>query len=189
MSQATDEISIRRRPAGIPGGTFVALLLVAFLYAGLRVARRPRLVAMGTPAPAFTLERYGGGRISLDELRGKVVLVNFWATWCPPCAEEMPTLLRMAHEYESQGLVLLAVNKDEEETAKAAVGVFVANRVPDIASHVVFADARMVTNYRIVSLPTSYFIGKDGMVLDAQAGYLPERTLRGKIESALRANQ
>ncbi len=175
MSQTADEISVRRRPAGIPGGVFVALLLVAFLYAGLRVARRPHLV--------------GKGRISLDELRGKVVLLNFWATWCPPCVEEMPTLLKVAREYESRGFVLLAVNKDEAESAKAAVGVFVANRIPDLASHVVFADARMATNYRVQMLPTSYFIGRDGMVLDAQGGFLPESTLRKKIESALRANQ
>jgi thiol-disulfide isomerase/thioredoxin len=189
MSQTADEISVRRKPAGIPSGVFVALLLVAFLYAGLRVARRPHLVGKGALAPSFTLEKYGGGRISLDELRGKVVLINFWATWCPPCVEEMPTLVKVAREYESQGLVLLAVNKDEAESAKAAVGVFVANRIPDLASHVVFADARMATNYRVQSLPTSYFIGRDGMVLDAQSGYLQERSLRKKIESALRANQ
>ncbi len=189
MSQTADEISVRRKPAGIPGGVFVALILVAFLYGGLRVARRPHLVGKGALAPSFTLERYGGGRISLDELRGKVVLLNFWATWCPPCVEEMPSLLKVAREYESQGFVLLAVNKDEAESAKAAVGVFIANRVPDLASHVVFADARMAINYRIQSLPTSYFIGRDGMVLDAQAGYLPERTLRKKIESALSTNQ
>src|SRR5229473_3213708 len=101
----------------------------------------------------------------------------------------MPSLLKVVREYESQGFVLLAVNKDEAGSAKAAVGVFIANRVPDLASHVVFADARMAINYRIQSLPTSYFIGRDGMVLDAQAGYLPERTLRKKIESALSTNQ
>jgi thiol-disulfide isomerase/thioredoxin len=188
MSQTADEISIRRKPAGIPGGVFIALLLVAFLYAGLRVARRPHLVGRGALAPSFTLEKYGGGLISLDELRGKVVLLNFWATWCPPCVEEMPTLLKVAREYESQGLVLLAVN-NEAEDAKAAVGVFLANRLPDLATHVAFADARMTTNYRVQMLPTSYFIGRDGMVLDAQGGLLQERTLRKKIESALRANQ
>lgn len=188
MSQTADEVSIPRRPAGIPGGVFVALLLVAFLYAGLRVARRHHLVTKGAPAPTFTLERYGGGRISLDELRGKVVLLNFWATWCPPCVEEMPSLLKVAREYESQGLVLLAVNKDEEESAKAAVGVFLAKRIPDLAPHVVFGDTLMAANYRVQSLPTSYFIGRDGMVLDAQSGYLPERTLRRTIESALRGN-
>ncbi len=107
MSQTADEISVRRKPAGIPGGVFVALILVAFLYGGLRVARRPRLVGKGALAPSFTLERYGGGRISLDELRGKVVLLNFWATWCPPCVEEMPSLLKVAREYESQGFVLI----------------------------------------------------------------------------------
>src|SRR5260370_19367839 len=100
MSQTADESSVRRKPAGIPGGVLVALILVAFLYGGLRVARRPHLVGKGALAPSFTLERYGGGRISLDELRGKVVLLNFWATWCPPCVEEMPSLLKVARSEE-----------------------------------------------------------------------------------------
>src|SRR5260370_1955850 len=189
MLETADEISVGRKPAGIPGGVFVALILVAFLYGGLRVARRPHLVGRGVLARCFTLERYGGGRISWDEIRGKVVLLNFWATWCPPCVEEMPTLLKVAREYESRGFVLLAVNKDEAESAKAAVGVFVANRIPDLASHVVFADARMATNYRVQMLPTSYFIGRDGMVLDAQGVFLPVSTLLKKIERPPRDNR
>jgi len=189
MAEASDQVSRRRSSPGIGGGIFVALILLALLYGGLRVARRPRLVLRGTTAPAFTLERYGGGRVSLDQLRGKVVLLNFWATWCPPCVQEMPALVRLAHEYEPQGLVLLAVNRDDEQSAKAAVGIFVANRIPELASHVAFADASMSMSYRVQSLPTSYLIGRDGKVLDSYAGYLAEPTLRKKIEQVLQPRQ
>jgi len=189
MAEASDQVASRRSSSGVGGGIFVALILLAFLYGGLRAARRPRLVLRGTIAPAFTLERYGGGRVSLDQLRGKVVLLNFWATWCPPCVEEMPTMVKVAHEYEPQGLVLLAANRDEEQRAKAAVGIFVANRIPELASHVVFADASTSASYRVVMLPTSYLIGRDGKVLDSYAGYLAEPMLRKKIEQVLQARQ
>jgi len=98
-------------------------------------------------------------------------------------------MVKVAHEYEPQGLVLLAANRDEEQRAKAAVGIFVANRIPELASHVVFADASTSASYRVVMLPTSYLIGRDGKVLDSYAGYLAEPMLRKKIEQVLQARQ
>src|SRR5260370_22807764 len=70
MSQTADEISVRRKPAGIPGGVFVALILVAFLYGALPLARRPHLIDKGALAPSFTLARDGGGPTTLGRLRG-----------------------------------------------------------------------------------------------------------------------
>jgi thiol-disulfide isomerase/thioredoxin len=139
----------------------------------------------GAAAPAFKLARYSGGTVSLEDLRGKVVMLNFWATWCVPCVAEMPTLTKLASEYQSKGLVFLAANLDEPETAPAQVRVFVAQSAPDLENSVVFADDRMTMSYDVQDLPTLYLIGRDGRILESYAGYASESLLRRKIESAL----
>lgn len=78
---------------------FMAVLLALLLLE----VRQPALHRLGQPAPAFTLERLGGGKLSSKDLPGRVVLVDFWATWCPPCVDEMPFLARIAKEYENRG--------------------------------------------------------------------------------------
>src|SRR5215831_19715677 len=85
----------------------VALLAMSIAYLA---SKKPKLrtgTEKGDAAPAFKLSRYGGGTVSLEELRGKVVMLDFWATWCVPCAVEMPTLTRLAREYEPRGFVFL----------------------------------------------------------------------------------
>ncbi|HVG58695.1 MAG TPA: redoxin domain-containing protein, partial [Hyalangium sp.] len=81
--------------------------LAGLLYLGVMEAQRGKLVPDGAAPPSFQMERYGGGKLALSDLRGKVVMLDFWATWCPPCQEEMPSLVKLAKEYESQGLVFV----------------------------------------------------------------------------------
>ena len=74
----------------------------------------------GFTAPDFTLETLDGGTVTLSELRGQVVVINLWATWCPPCRAEMPALERVWNEYRDDGLVVLAVNEREAPSRVAA---------------------------------------------------------------------
>ena len=71
---------------------------------------------IGLPAPALNLERLGGGTKDIAQLKGKVVLVNFWATWCAPCVEEMPDLEKLHRELEGQDFVLIAVSVDKKRS-------------------------------------------------------------------------
>ncbi len=178
--------SIRR-----PGfGRLVIIALAAVLglsiaYLGVKDAQQQEGLRTGAAAPPFQLARYGGGSMALGDLRGKLVMLDFWATWCPPCVAEMPMLVKLAREYEPKGLVLVAASRDEGSTAAAEVGIFISQRVPELASSVVFADDAMATSYGVDSLPMLYFIGRDGRVVEAHSGYASEGMLRRSIEAAL----
>jgi thiol-disulfide isomerase/thioredoxin len=163
----------------------VALLALAVMYLGVHDAREGARIRKGATAPPFKVARYGGGRVSLEELRGKVVMLDFWATWCAPCAAEMPTLTKLAGEYEPSGLVFLAANRDDAGAAPELVKGFVAHRAPNLGKSVVFADDQMAASYGLQALPTLYFIGRDGRVLESHSGYASESHLRRQIESAL----
>jgi thiol-disulfide isomerase/thioredoxin len=162
---------------------FGALLLAAIAYLGVREARQ-KLIRKGTVAPSFKLARYGGGTLALDELRGKVVMLEFWATWCPPCVAELPSLTKLAKEFEPRGLVLVAANRDD--APKADVETFVAQRAPALASNIVFADDATALTYRVESLPTLYFIDREGKIIESYSGYASESSLRSRIERALK---
>lgn len=176
------------RPRGFGGTLFTGLVIAALIavvvHLGVNETRRVRLVHGGKPAPDFTLQKFQGGTVSLQDLRGKVVMLDFWATWCPPCRAEMPDLTRLAKEYESKGLVFVAANHDDPETQKVEVGLFV-DKLPALGPSVAFADDAMSDAYRIEVLPTLYFIGKKGEILDAYTSYASESTLRDRIERAL----
>jgi peroxiredoxin len=93
-----------------------ALLLVAL---SLVLARgfEERVVSVGDRAPQFTLRTDGGREISTAAFGGKVLVLNFWATWCPPCVEEMPSLNEMAQRLSSKGVIVVGVSVDRNETA------------------------------------------------------------------------
>jgi thiol-disulfide isomerase/thioredoxin len=132
------------------------------------------------------MRRYeGGGTLSLGELKGKVVMLDFWATWCPPCQAEMPSLLKLAKEYEGQGLVFVAASRDDMPDAPMYVQEFVQSRMPELGQYVVYAPDEMAAAFQVTALPTLYFLDKEGHVIDAQRGMLEEDALRRRVERAL----
>ena len=159
----------------------------ALVYTGVRQARAPEGTAT-SGAAAMRLPRFSGGSVTLEELRGKVVMLDFWATWCPPCVEEMPALLRLAREYESRGLVFLAANRDDPEEAATLIEEFTRERVPGLGPYVVYATDDLMSAFEVVALPTLYFLDEKGQVHDAQRGMLSEEALRERIERALKAS-
>ncbi|XXF81649.1 TlpA disulfide reductase family protein [Myxococcaceae bacterium GXIMD 01537] len=159
--------------------------VVALVLLGVQEAKRSRLVPDGASPPGFVMQRYGGGTVTLAELKGSVVMLDFWATWCPPCREEMPSLVKLAKEYESQGLVFVAANRDDPDSAPAEVGTFIKRHQPDLAPYVVYAPDEMAVAFQVSALPTLYFLDREGKVVDAQRGMLDEDALRRRIERAL----
>jgi thiol-disulfide isomerase/thioredoxin len=173
------------------GGFVLALVAVTLgflVVQGAISARRSKspYLAEGTPAPDFTFERYEGGQVSLSELRGKVVLLDFWATWCPPCIAEMPTLVNLAREYEGQGVVFLAANRDDAPIARAAVRSYAARKLPGVTQYTAFADDLTTRKYSVVSYPTLYVLDRQGKVVEARSGFTTEGQLRAQIENALK---
>ena len=110
-------------------------------------------------APAFSLPDRSGKGVSLGHYSGKVVLVNFWATWCQPCREELPALQAIWQQYRHQGLVVLGIAADKED--QRIVSDY-ANRI-GIDFPILFDPKGTVRNqYEVIGLPMSYLVGRDG---------------------------
>jgi len=117
-------------------------------------------------APSFTLSDLNGKPTSLTDFKGNLVLLNFWATWCGPCVEETPSLERLHSEYKDQGLVLLAVAIQSDIRS---VENFV--REMNLSFRVLIdEDGSVFQNYGLFSVPTTFFIGKDGKIIGKRVG-------------------
>ena len=142
----------------------VSLLIV--LSGLLGMAARPPL--LGSPAPEIVLKDLQGGEVKLSDLRGKIVLVNFWATWCKPCKEEMPAMQASYDKLRDKGFVVLAVN-ELEDTARVAEHI----RTHGHTFEVVMDHNNQVANmYGVVGLPASFLIDPQGIVRERIAGSL-----------------
>lgn len=139
---------------------------------------------VGLTAPDFTLELMSGGQVSLSSLRGNAVVINFWASWCGPCRAEMPAIENIYNEYKQQGLVVLAVNATIQDSlieAQAFVTQY-GLTFPILLD----SDGTVSNAYRLSGLPTTYFIGRDGVIKKINiGGPLTEAQLRIEIENLL----
>ncbi|MCI0572760.1 MAG: TlpA family protein disulfide reductase [Myxococcaceae bacterium] len=164
-------------------GALVVAAVAALAVQGWLEQKAQRMVASGRPAPSFRVARLEGGTLGLEDLKGKVVMLDFWATWCPPCREEMPALVTLAREYQDKGLVFLAVNADFESPED--VTGWAQMTVPGLLPYVAFADSEMLSAYNITSLPTLYFVDRKGQLLESTSGALTEPQLRRMVQAAL----
>ena len=127
---------------------------------GFRVFKSP------VEAPEFNLENLAGDSITLSSYRGKIVLLNFWATWCPPCRAEMPSMQKLQDRYAGDDMTVLAVDLQE---SRAAVEKFVDEY--ELAFAIPLdTDGRVGALYGVRSIPTTYIIGRDGMVIAGAVG-------------------
>jgi len=129
------------------------------------------LAATGMPgatAPDFTLRTVDGQNLRLNEQRGRVVLVNFWATWCGPCRQEMPHLNRLYEKYRASGFVLLGVNVDEDTRAAAGVASKLGVKFPVLPD----SDKTVSRLYDLRAMPSTVLIDRDGRVRYLHRGYL-----------------
>jgi len=139
-------------------------------------------VGTGKPAPDFALDAMDHTRIRLRDLRGKVVALSFWATWCAPCIAELPALERLAGRYGGQGLVVLAVDVAEpREDIEALL------RVRKIDLPILLDDGRVSERYRVDSLPTLVLVDRQGVVRARELGAAREKHLARRIEPLLAA--
>jgi cytochrome c biogenesis protein CcmG/thiol:disulfide interchange protein DsbE len=134
---------------------------------------------VGEAAPVFQLNTLGGQPLSLADLKGHPVLMNFWASWCPPCRAEMPDLDKVAREYQGQGLVVLAVNLQEDAPTARRYAETLGLAFQD--SIVLDSQGVVANRYNLTGLPTSYFIDADGIIRDWNSGGLTEKALRARL--------
>jgi thiol-disulfide isomerase/thioredoxin len=162
----------------------VAVALAAMLYFASHMTRRsgeepPHILGKSTQAPNFTLESLDGKNVSLSDLRGKAVLLNFWATWCGPCKIETPWLVELQKEYGAQGLQVVGIamddsGKDDIEKFAKDMGV----NYPVLLGKEAVGDAYG----GVPALPESFFIGRNGKIVERIIGLKG----RGEIEDAIK---
>lgn len=140
------------------------------------------IAQVGEPAPGFELTLFDGETLNLSDLEGKVVVLNFWASWCPPCRWEMPAFERIWQEYEDEGVVFVGVAvSDWEPDARAfaeQTGVTYPIGLDD--------SGEIARTYRPVSMPTTYFIDREGKVSRKLVSVANEAVLRLFIQGQLK---
>jgi thiol-disulfide isomerase/thioredoxin len=184
---------------------FVILtIVVALAYATHRVDVATRVKAKspsssdipvesvsGTPAPDVIFKDLDGKEVPLSSFKGKVVLINFWATWCDPCYIEIPWLIEMQQKYGARGFTVLGVSMDEE--GKAAVAPFLAKERFNVNGQklpmnypIVLGNDDAATKFGgLLGYPTSFLITKDGKEIKKIQGLIPYEELTKSIESQL----
>lgn len=137
---------------------------------------------VGRPAPAFALDLFDGGRLDLADLRGKVVVVNFWASWCyPACWNEAPRLEAVWQRYKDRGVVIVGiVYQDTEERA----GEFI-RRFGKTYPNGLDPRSRIAIEYGVYGVPETFFIDREGRITHKQIGEIQMETLVARIEELL----
>ncbi|HEX6330701.1 MAG TPA: redoxin domain-containing protein [Actinomycetota bacterium] len=191
----SDELGEERGTAGAPNpysrrAVALAVVLVPVLAFTLLLAsglgrdpsERPDPVA-ATPAPAFSLPKLGGGeRITSASMRGQVVVVNFWASWCIPCRQEHPALLRAWERYRERGVVFVGVNFEDTEEAALAYAEEQGGDWPLVTD----PGSRTAIDFGVFGVPETFVVAPDGTIVAKEIGAVSYEWLITEIDSALR---
>jgi peroxiredoxin len=120
------------------------------------------------PAPDFTLKSASGANVRLSEHLGEVVFVNFWATWCGPCRDELPVLERLQRQYGKSGFTVLGVNLDDDANAARAMA-----RKLDVSFPLLFDKGKQTARgYDVASMPASFIVDRDGKLRYRHRGFV-----------------
>jgi peroxiredoxin len=172
-----------------------AYVLTALLYVALTVGIMARATSLwandirpeeGHPAPDFSLKTLEGKTVRLSDFRGKkVVLINFWATWCPPCRSEMPTMQQIYTDYKEKGFEILAINIEPD--AKEEIRDFMKElrlTFPVLLD----SDMKVTRTYRLIGLPVSMLIDRQGIIRSKTIGYhdWTDKESRKRVENLLK---
>lgn len=142
-------------------------LFALFMLVSLLAPHTALAVGKGALAPEIGLPDGHGKQVKLSELRGKVVLVDFWASWCAPCREELPVLDALYRKYREQGLVVVGVGQDKDAENMARF-----LRTSPLSFPVVHdAEGKVAGRYEPPKMPSSYIVDKKGLVRHVHAGF------------------
>jgi thiol-disulfide isomerase/thioredoxin len=183
------EVKVKRNPLIL---FFIAAIVAAMLFAGIRMARHNRANGsskgqlMGNLAPDFDLPTLDGKSLKLSDLRGKAVLLNFWATYCGPCKIEMPWFVELQKEYGPQGFQIVGVAMDDASTEDIAKFA----KEMGVNYPILIGKDSVAESYGGVSvLPTTFFVDRDGKLIAREFGLRSRSDFVDDIKKALSQGQ
>ena len=163
-------------------------LIIAIFFSALAssgVQAKDKHVDLKGPAKNFTLKSNKGKNIQLSDLRGRVVMLNFWASWCGPCRQEMPLLDELSQRYEAAGFTLLGINVEADQKAADSL----LKEIP-VSFPVLYDPTSKVSEaYKVEAMPSTVMIDCDGNLNYLHRGYVPgdEKIYKKKIKELIRA--
>lgn len=137
--------------------------------------------AVGSLAPDYLLENVDGGESRLSDFRGQPVVLNFWATWCLPCRQEMPQLVQAYEKYKDDGLVIIGLNMQQ---GRGVIEPFAEERGVEYPL-LIDRDGDLGDEYRLLGLPTTYFIDSDGVIQSVFTGPLEDEVDGTDVQGAI----
>lgn len=157
------------------------LALLAYGMVGGKEAQGGPIDVRRRPAPDFTLELFDGGQITLSELKGRPVVVNFWASWCKACKEEAPVLEAGWRTYRDRGVMFIGIDfKDTEADALAHIREF--GKTYPIGPD----PGHVAVDYGLLGIPETFFIDKEGIIVHRHIGAVKEADITSNLEELLR---
>lgn len=173
---------MRQETVEVMSDTIVDLPLSPIAVATLEVRELSIGPAKGSMAPDFALETPDGANMRLSDFRGQVVLINFWATWCPPCREEMPAIQSVYDRYRDQGLTVLAVNLLETNAEVTEFTDGLGLTFPILMDR----NAEVFFLYQVRGLPTTFFLDRAGVIQSIKiGGPMSEDFIEGQVTDLL----
>lgn len=157
----------------------ILIILGYALFGNREVVKTSPLI--GKEAPDFTLKQFDGEEIKLSELRGKTVLVNFWASWCMPCRQEARALEESWEKYKDKDIVFIGVNVWDDNSSALSYMEKYGGQYP----HGVDPAEEIQVNYGIGGVPETYFISPSGVIIDKFNGPLTERIIDYYIQKSM----
>jgi thiol-disulfide isomerase/thioredoxin len=170
------------------GALFASAALTACRHSS---ADTPSSTKNSSAAPDVTFKNLDGANVSLGSLKGKVVLLNFWATWCDPCRSEIPIFIGLQDKYASKGFTMLGASMDED--GKKAIDPFMAetkfnvNGAEKTMDYPIVLGTDAITDKfgGLLGMPTSYLISRDGKIVKKYIGVVDEEQVTKDVEEAL----
>ncbi len=164
------------------GGLLLILTALVFMARTGSSCGVSAMAQMGEPASDFTLKDIEGNTVHLSDYEGQTVLINFWATWCPPCRAEMPALKAYYEAHQDEGFVILAINAQEGLSQVRQFAYDYRLPFPVLLDETACA----ISGYGVQSFPTSIIVGPDGRVQKIHIGMLDPETLENEVTPIVR---